>query len=423
MADLPAVLDGLDLVVGLADGHLHPDDVARARRGARAARDLSGFVGDTLVLAVVGGTGSGKSSLVNALVGEQVASVSPVRPHTAEPLAVVPEDPDDGLEVLLDRLGVVHRARQARFPGVALLDMADIDSIEAGHRVEVERLLPQIDGMIWVFDPVKYADPVVHDEFLAPLAESAGRFVFVLNQIDRVGPDERGEIVTDLLVRLRADGIPRPEVFAVAADPPGRGPVGIDPLGAHLAGRLDAKRLQLGRTVAAARQTARMVADAAGVRAGGSLGFEQRWGELLQRVTTSLSLAGAARGPVEDALCALEDLVGDLAAGAQGPFAVRLRNSFGAERLERELRGAIAEMELAVPRLRRVPGRDAVLDPEERAAAAEVLEAELQRRIGGPLREVVWERASLTASLAGLLTEVALTEAALERRSSRRSPG
>jgi GTPase SAR1 family protein len=412
VADLQAVLDGLDLVVAQSEGHLHPDDVAIARRSARQVRELSGFLGRTLVLPLVGGTGSGKSSLINALVGSPVASVSAVRPHTSDPLALVPEDADDGLRVLLDRIGVARRVVQHRYPGLALLDLTDIDSVETGHRRRVEELLPQVDGIIWVFDPVKYSDPVIHDQFLAPLADSASQFVFVLNQVDRISSGQRAEIIGDLLERLRADGILRPEVFAVAADPDGGPPIGIEALADHLGGRLDAKRLQLGRVIAETRRSARTVASAAGVAAGGSLRFEERWGELLGAVSTALSLSGGSRGVVEETLCSLEDLVGQLAAEAGGPFASRLRNAFTPERLETELRAAVATMEQVVPR-RSGKGSEPVVEPERRAAAADVVTAELQSRIGGPLRRILWDRAALGASLAGVLSESAMAESAL----------
>jgi len=97
---------------------------------------------------------------------------------------------------LLDRLGIAERVEQDQFPGLALLDATDVDSIELGHRAQVEALLPRIDAVIWVLDPDKYADPLLHEEFIRPLADSADQFLFVLNQVDRlaVGSSDRSPI-------------------------------------------------------------------------------------------------------------------------------------------------------------------------------------------------------------------------------------
>ncbi|HSQ36892.1 MAG TPA: GTPase [Acidimicrobiia bacterium] len=411
MSELISVIDGLDLVVALADGQVQPEDLARARAEADLARDRRGHPGGTLVLALLGGTGSGKSSLLNALAGERVAEVSALRPHTTRPLAWVPQGAEPALGQLLDRLGVGERVVHERFPGIALLDLTDVDSIDRSHRTAVETLLPDIDGVVWVLDPVKYNDPVLHEEFIAPLADSADQFVFVLNQIDRLGEDEPAAVLDDLVATLERDGVRCPAVFAVAADPPGGAPIGVDALAAHLHDRLDAKRLQLGKVLADARRTIRTLADAAGLRRGGTLHFEERWAEAVDGISTDLALGGPTPVIVEQALCTLEDLVGRLAAEAGGPFAARLRRAFPPAVVEEAVRTAAARMEAEVPR---TTGRR-VVDPEQRARAAEVAADQLQHRLGGPLRRVVWDRAALAASLTGVTVDALRAEAALQR--------
>ena len=414
MSEVISVIDGLDLVVALADGQVHPEDLDRARREARLARERRGHLGGTLVLALLGGTGSGKSSLLNALAGEAVAAVSPVRPHTARPLAWVPAGAEPALERLLDRLGVEERVTHERFPGVALLDLTDVDSVAAGHRATVERLLPEVDGIIWVLDPEKYHDPVLHKEFIAPLADSSDQFLFVLNQIDRLAPAEAEAVHRDLVATLEGEGVERPLVFLAAAAPPGRAPVGVEALATHLRHRLNAKRLYLGRLLAGTRRAARAVADAAGLRQGGTLHFEERWGRAVESVAASLAVFGATPGAMEEAIGTLEDLVGRLAAEGGGPFAPRLRHGFPTARLEEALRAAAARMDAAVPPVAGRSGRRAV-DPERRAQAAAVAVEELQRSLGAPLRRAVWERAALSASVAGVTVDALQAEAALQR--------
>lgn len=414
MSEIVSVIDGLDLVVALADGQVHPEDLERARRAARLARDRRGHLGGTLVLALLGGTGSGKSSLLNALAGEAVAAVSPVRPHTARPLAWVPAGAEPALGRLLDRLGVEERVTHECFPGLALLDLTDVDSVAAGHRASVERLLPEVDGIVWVLDPEKYHDPVLHDEFIAPLADSSDQFLFVLNQIDRLAAEEVEPVRRDLTATLEKEGVEHPLVFAVAAAPPGRAPLGVEVLAAHLRHRLNAKRLHLGRLLAGTRRTARALADAAGLRQGGTLHFEERWAETVEATAASLAVFGPTLGVMEEAICSLEDLVGRLAAEGGGPFAQRLRHAFSTSRLEEVLRQAAAHMDAVVPPVMGRGGRR-VVDPEHRAQAAAVAAEDLQRLLGGALRRAVWERAALAASVVGVTVEALQAEAALQR--------
>jgi len=65
-------------------------------------------------------------------------------------------------------------------------------------------------------------------------------------------------------------------------------------------------------------------------------------------------------------------------------------------------------MEREVPR-----GEAGVIEPERRADAAGLLSDRLQERLGGPLREILWERSALSASVAGLTVEAAQAEAKL----------
>ena len=151
------------------------------------------------------------------------------------------------------------------------------------------------------------------------------------------------------MATLEGEGIEHPLVFAVAAAPPGRAPLGVEALAAHLRHRLNAKRLHLGRLLAGTRRTARALADAAGLRQGGTLHFEERWAETLEAVAASLAVFGPTPGVMEEAICSLEDLVGRLAAEGGGPFAHRLRHAFTTSRLEEALRQAAARMDAVVP--------------------------------------------------------------------------
>lgn len=395
MSDAITVVEGLDFIVSLAAGHLHPDDLASARETATTARMRAGHLGTTMVLALVGGTGSGKSSLLNALAGAEIASTSPVRPHTTEPLALVPESLEPSLRDLLGRLDVSRIVTQDRFPDFAILDMTDIDSVATDHRTQVERLLPEVDVVLWVLDPVKYADPVLHREFIAPLADSADRLVFILNKVDQLDEPSLDRVVEHLRALLSEDGITDPVLFETAAAPPSSVPRGMDALAAHLSARLDEKRVHIGKIVDDARRAARSVAGAAGVGGGGSLDFEERWDAVRASVATHLA-SGSGAAAFQEGLRLIEGLVLRLSTDAGGVFGVRIRQAFGTRLIEEEL-GAAFDAALATD------------DPPE------AIDSELQERFGAPLRTMLWERASLSAVVAGLAVDATMVDEALGR--------
>ncbi|HSM02561.1 MAG TPA: GTPase [Acidimicrobiia bacterium] len=409
MTDVVSIVDGLDLVVGLAQDHLHPDDLRAARTSSLTARSRVGHLGSTLVLALLGGTGAGKSSLLNAIAGKPVASTSPVRPHTTEPLAWIPDHAERALHTLLDRLEVSERLEQDRFPDLAILDMIDVDSLVFSHRRRVEQLLPSVDVAVWVFDPVKYADAVVHKDFIAPNAHAADRLIFVLNQVDLITEDERVMMRDHLVDLLVADGIEQPIVFEVAADPAEGVPIGIDALVDHLGGRLDEKLVHLGRIIEDIRRTARDVAGAMGIATSGPLDFERRWDEFRTQVASRLAVDGPSVAVYEEALRSLDQLVLRLSIEAGGPYGTRIRQTFEPDRLDDELRGSVEAMEQRIPR----GGSGTSLDPGRRAEAVAILDAQLQARIGSRLREILWERASLAAAVAGLAVDATMAESDL----------
>jgi hypothetical protein len=205
---------------------------------------------------------------------------------------------------------------------------------------------------------------------------------------------------------LKADGFARPVVLEVAADPPIGPRLGIDALFSHLTSRLDEKRVHLGRVVEEARAAAHRVAAATGVTAGGSLDFEERWSEVRTAVVSSLADSDAGVAEVEESLRSVEHLIGFLSAAAGGIFGLRTRQVFNPDRVEAEVRAAIATMEASVPRRSDPTG-------VRREARTAILDAELQERIGAPLRRLLWERASLSAVVAGLAVDSAIAESRL----------
>ena len=295
MTDLQELLDLYDrLVAACVD--VVPDEVLeRAAETGRSARRRVGFLGDTVVVALAGGTGSGKSSLVNALAGDEVSAPGVQRPTTSDPVAWIPYHPEPGLTRLLDDIGIEHRVGQDDHPWLAIIDLPDTDSVVIDHRQTVERLLPLVDAVVWVLDPEKYQDARLHRDHLRPLADHADRFVFSLNQIDRLAPGVLDEVEADLRRSLEADGISDPSIVLTAGDPPNGIPIGLDDLIEAL-WSLGSTREIVARHVVdeLAAGADRLVAPLGG---GGGTGFSERWGPA--RDTTAAAIAKAVDAGLE----------------------------------------------------------------------------------------------------------------------------
>lgn len=206
-------LDALRELVGQSRTRLDSTTLAEAGRvldEAAARRRLSG---QHTVVAIAGATGSGKSTLFNALAGVAISETGVRRPTTAAPIAC---SWSDGAASLIDRLGIPGRLRrrpmqspeaEARLRGLVLVDLPDHDSAAVQHREQVDRILALVDAVIWVVDPEKYADAVLHERYLRPLAGHAEVMFVVLNQVDRLPGEAAHQVLDDLRRLLDEDGI------------------------------------------------------------------------------------------------------------------------------------------------------------------------------------------------------------------------
>ncbi|MGW9175732.1 YfjP family GTPase [Streptomyces decoyicus] len=206
-------LDALRELIALSRTRLDGRTLEGAGRVLETADERYRLSGEHTVVAIAGATGSGKSSLFNALAGANRSQVGPRRPTTAEPVACVWPGSRPGAEGLLHRLGVpAHRRHtpadgSSELHGLILIDLPDHDSSATEHRAQVDRMLELVDAVIWVVDPEKYADAVLHERYLRPLAGYAEVMFVVLNQVDRLPGDAADQVVDDLRRLLDEDGL------------------------------------------------------------------------------------------------------------------------------------------------------------------------------------------------------------------------
>ena len=251
-------IDDLGHAIALSRGRVDPALLADAEAAIHRVGERVATSGDRTVVALVGATGSGKSSLFNALTGTDWARVAVRRPTTQEAMAA--SWGADVPHALLDWLGISSRRVVADagdgLDGLVLVDLPDYDSIETWHRETVDRLVATVDALIWVVDPEKYADATLHHDYLRRLATHADVMLVVFNKTDLLAPGDVRTCVFDLRKLLDADGLRDSPIMATSV---AHGE-GIDELRAALSRMVTAKIAMVNRLSADVRSAARALA-------------------------------------------------------------------------------------------------------------------------------------------------------------------
>jgi predicted GTPase len=165
--------------------------------------------GRPLLVAFMGGTGVGKSSLLNRLAGKAVAKTGIERPtsrevtlfhHRSVALQHLPEN------LPIASVKIAQHDDEAK-RHIIWIDMPDFDSIDQNNRHLVLEWLPHIDVLIYAVSPERYRDEKAWRLLLSEGARHA--WLFVLNQWDRGQPEQ----FEDFKRQLSKAGFVEPIIF------------------------------------------------------------------------------------------------------------------------------------------------------------------------------------------------------------------
>jgi len=184
--------------------------------------------GAPILVALVGSTGAGKSTLVNSVVGTHVSMTGIRRPTTNSPvlachpddvgwfaenvfLPTVPRVRQEGL-ARSGKDGLLVLAANKGMPkGVALLDTPDIDSVVEAHHDFAHQFLDASDLWLFMTTASRYADATVW-ELLQHARDRGAALAIVLS---RVLPATGPEVVGHFHAMLEANGLGENQRFLI----------------------------------------------------------------------------------------------------------------------------------------------------------------------------------------------------------------
>ncbi len=405
------------------------EDAGQAELARAVARIAEGLGRRELTVAVLGQFKRGKSSLLNALAGQEALPTG-ILPTTSVATCLVRGDPELRLTGLDGRRWTAPLAELAEFvseqrnpgnrrglaraevavplpawaEGITFVDSPGVGSAHDANTEAARALLPGVDAAIFVLSP----DPPITAEELAFLREAqvhATKFFFVVNKIDLLTADERTVLLDYLRTQLAERcGFPAVRFYLTSCrDGGGATPrTGLRELADGLREHLGVRREEAVRSVTAARArllAARLRAQIELATRTAALSREERAGRLatLARQVEDLRTEHRALQALvaEEVLALVQSLPGRIhrtAAPEIGPVVaaldrripeLRARTSGGlASAFDQELRERFRP---AADRLRRSVTEEVVAELD---AQARLLEGRL-RRWAEELREVV----------------------------------
>ena len=203
--------------------------VDRWRSDAEAVRFHLGDAaeGRPMLVAILGGTGTGKSTLVNRLMGVNVTATSFRRTFTAGAVAITADEKNlperwlaiehrvvTGAEVpargTIDSLAVVRDERELT-QRITIVDTPDLDGDQPQHHAQADRVFRWAQAIVFLVTPEKYQMTE-----LLPYYRLAKRYavpaLFVMNKAEEAG------VVEDFQKQLADRDWPDARVYAIPRD-------------------------------------------------------------------------------------------------------------------------------------------------------------------------------------------------------------
>ena len=182
---------------------------------------------DALLIGLVGGTGVGKSTFINAMARTEISRSSDRRPTTSRVVVYRHVDTEVPADVPVEDFSqppALHR--NEHLSKVILFDFPDFDSAEESHGEIIERYLPFLDVLLIIVDDVKYGDRRLY-ELLSRLDHAATNLFVILNKVDRLRDryaDKTPQVIEEMQADLREKlaenaqiNVPTERQFAVSA--------------------------------------------------------------------------------------------------------------------------------------------------------------------------------------------------------------
>lgn len=179
------------------------DNVPELRERIEWLRRQSEQIPAPLVAVLFGGTGTGKSTLLNAIAGAPIADAGPSRPTTEKPTVYHPLGP-------APEIGSANYIGSGHLHDLVLVDLPDTDSVKLENRERVRELLEHADVVLFCGTQQKYKN----EQSLTLLRPYQNERKVICIQ---TRADEDADICADWLEWLRGEGFEIERCYRVSA--------------------------------------------------------------------------------------------------------------------------------------------------------------------------------------------------------------